>query len=49
MDIKLVCLIVGAKKKGDGDWYKATLLGHNSKGKPITADFFLTEDVEKNG
>ena len=43
--VKLVCLISGNKKSGKGPWFKATLLSHNSEGKPVTGEFFLPEDV----
>ena len=45
MKTKLICLISGTKKNGRGKWYKASLLGHNDEGMPITADFFLPEEV----
>lgn len=44
-NLKLVCLIVGKKKDGKGDWFKATLLGHNAENKPVTAEFFLDPKV----
>lgn len=44
-DVFLVCLIFGTKKNGNGRWYKAQFKGHNSDGNPITAEYFLSEEV----
>ena len=44
-DIKLIVLISGKKKNGSGKWYRATLKGHNSEGKPVVESFFLSEEV----
>ncbi len=44
-DLMLVNLTVGEKKDGNGKWFKGTFFAHNSKGKGVTADIFLTPDV----
>ena len=43
--IKLICLTQGKKKDSNTNWYRVTLLGHNSAGKPITGDFFIPEEL----
>lgn len=43
--IKLICLTQGRKKDSNASWYRVTLLGHNSDGKPVTGDFFISEEL----
>ena len=44
-NIIVVAIVSGQKKNGTGNWYRATLKGHNAEGKPVVSDFFLNEDV----
>jgi len=45
MNIMLVCLTSGNKKNGKGMWYKATLKAHNSEGKPVSKEFFISTEA----
>ena len=44
-DVKLIAIVAGNKKDGSGMWYRATLKGHNSLGKPVVNDFYLDPSV----
>lgn len=44
-NLKLVCLISGQKKDGNGMWHKATFKARSSNGQPVLRDFFLSEEV----
>ena len=44
-NLTLVALMSWKKKDGEGSWYRALLKGHNSQGKPVTGEFFLSEEV----
>ena len=44
-DVTLVALMSWKKKDGTGNWYRALFKGHNSQGSPVTAEFFLPEEV----
>lgn len=44
-DLKLVALVSGNRKDGTGKWYRATLKGHNTEGKPIVDNFYLDDSV----
>lgn len=44
-NVMLVCLVSGTKKNGNGNWFKAQFKGHTVDGKPVTADYFLSNEV----
>lgn len=44
-NVTLVCLTAGKRKDGSGNWYKATILGHNAENMPVTKDFYLAEEL----